>query len=287
LPLCDGGGVTSCGLFTKVDQTGGSSFPAGNVGWGQEIALDLDMASAVCPECAIVLVEGNSSSLSDLGAAVTTAAGRAGVVAISNSYGTSREYYTTSAAAPYNQPGKAVTVSSGDSGYGISFPDNLSTIVAVGGTSLTFSGGLPSEKAWSKAGSGCSAYVSKPTFQVGVVSSSICKNRASADISAVADPAHGVAVYDSYGSTGDANWYVFGGTSVSAPIIAGMFALAAWSPAGPDAMTTLYTNRASLTDITSGANGRCKVTALCTSVAGWDGPTGLGVPRSTAAFKNY
>ena len=97
-------------------------------------------------------------------------------------------------------------------------------MTAVGGTNLTRSSTSRgwTEKAWSGAGSGCSAYVAKPVWQVDTG----CARRTVADVAAVADPSTGVAVYDSFGSSGGANWYVFGGTSVAAPIIAAVYALA-------------------------------------------------------------
>jgi subtilase family serine protease len=288
--------TSSNGCFTKVNQNGGSTMPSGNTGWGQEIDLDIEMVSAICPGCKILLVEANSNSLSDLGTAASYAEQHA--VAVSNSYGTSGEFNgETAYDGYYNHPGVAVTASSGDSGYGVEFPAADSHVVAVGGTSLTGAPGSWSETAWNGAGSGCSSYFAAPSWQTSFFNTG-CSARAEADISAVADPNTGVAVYDSYGSTGGANWYVFGGTSVASPIIASVFALANNYP-GAYPASLLYGAAQGQTssswpfhDVTSGSNGRCtrggwKRTGsaqLCTAGPGWDGPTGLGTPNGTSGF---
>jgi subtilase family serine protease len=273
--------TTANGCFKKVDQNGGSSYPAGDVGWAQEISLDVDMVSAICPNCHILLVEGNSNSFANLAAAVDTAA-RLGANAISNSYGASESSQALSFASHYNHPGVAVTASSGDSGFGVQFPADLQYVTAVGGTSLTRSGGSRgwSETAWSGAGSGCSALVAQPSWQTSNSNiTSACAHRAVADVSAVADPNTGVDVYDTYGTAG---WVVFGGTSVASPIIASVYGLAA-NASSLTYGSYPYGHVSSLFDVTSGSNGSCG-TLLCTATTGWDGPTGLGAPNGSGAF---
>jgi subtilase family serine protease len=274
LPAC----TTANGCFRKVNQTGGSTPPAVDGGWAQEISLDLDMASATCPSCHILLVEATSSAFTNLGRAEDTAASL-GASAISNSYGGSEFSGETSSTynGHFNHPGIAITVSSGDSGYGVEFPAASQYVTAVGGTSLRRGGGTRgwTETAWSGAGSGCSGFVAKPTWQ----HDSGCTRRTVADVSAVADPATGVAVYDSTRYQGSSGWMVFGGTSASAPIIAGAFA-----QGGHSAPSTPYASTAALFDVTSGSNGACSVAYLCTAGAGYDGPTGLGTPNGTGAF---
>lgn len=265
--------TTANGCFTKLDQNGGTNYPRLDTGWAQETALDLDMASAMCPSCKIVLVEANSSSLANLAAAVRTGAAQANVVAISNSYG-GGETGSTSYESAYNQPGIAVTVSSGDSGYGVQFPASSSHVIAVGGTHLTRGGtGRPwTETAWTSAGSGCS------TLYPAVQSYSFCpNNRMEADVSAVADPNTGVAVYGPT-SRQQSGWMVFGGTSVSAPLIAGIYGVknvgAANGPSG------IYAASAgNFFDVTSGSNGSCGGDSRCTAGTGYDGPTGRGTPN--------
>jgi len=268
------------GCFRKVNQDGGSALPAGDVGWGQEIALDVEMASAVCPNCKILLVEATSASIVNLGKAVTTAVNM-GAVAVSNSYGANEFSSERSYDSYYNHANAAITVSSGDNGYGVEFPAASPFVTAVGGTSLTAATNNRgfTEKAWSGAGSGCSRWEPKPSFQ----HDSGCSRRTVADVSAVADPATGVAVFDSYGSSGSNDWFVFGGTSVASPIIASVFALGGHSTA-PGSVYASAGNASALFDTVGGANGRCKPSYLCTAVAGYDGPTGLGTPNGTGAF---
>jgi subtilase family serine protease len=242
------------------------------------------MASAVCPNCKILLVEANSNAYTDLGAAVDRAA-LVGANAISNSYG-GGEFSVEGSSTyndHYNHPGIAVTVSSGDGGYGVEFPAASQYVTAVGGTSLTKNTSTRgwTESAWSGAGSGCSRYIAKPSWQ----HDSGCSRRTVADVSAVANPSTGVAVYDSYGSSGGANWYVFGGTSVAAPIIASVYALAG-NASSVSYGSYPYGHTASLFDVTSGSNGSCGYYSryLCKAGSGYDGPTGLGTPNGTGAF---
>jgi subtilase family serine protease len=268
--------------ITKVNQSGGTTPPKANASWGQEIALDLDMASAVCPNCSILLVEANSAAFTDLAAAEDTAA-RLGATVISNSYGGPEFAQETSStyASHYNHPGVEITVSSGDAGYGVEFPAASPYVTAVGGTSLRRSGSAWTETAWSGAGSGCSAYVARPAWQT-APATSVCARRAVADVSAVADPATGVAVYDSTKYQGRSGWLTFGGTSVAAPVTAGVYALA--GNATTAGLGYPYKHTGSLHDVTSGSNGTCSVAVLCQAGAGWDGPTGLGTPNGTGAF---
>jgi subtilase family serine protease len=277
--------------FKKVNQNGGAGYPRPNSSWAQEIALDLDMVSAICPKCNILLVEASSNSYSNLAAAVNYAAGVPGVVAISNSYGGSESSGQTAYDNAYKHPGIAVTASSGDNGYGVEFPAASPYVTAVGGTTLNQAsnagGRQATETAWSGAGSGCSAYEAKPTWQT---DAGCAKHRAVADVAAVADPNTGVWVFSNGG------WYIFGGTSVASPITASVYALA--GNAGTVTMPVngvggyasySYANTGGLTDIASGSNGSCG-TYLCSADAAtatgqrYDGPTGNGTPNGVGAF---
>ncbi|MEU6572952.1 S53 family peptidase [Streptomyces sp. NPDC046805] len=276
LPAC----TTANGCFKKVDQNGGTSYPRGDSGWAEEISLDLDMVSAACPNCKILLVEASSPTMTNLGTAVNTAVNQ-GAKFVSNSYGGGESASdTTYDSAYFNHPGVAITVSSGDGGYGVEYPAASRYVTAVGGTSLTTSGTARgwTDTVWSGAGSGCSAYDAKPTWQT----DSGCARRTVADVSAVADPNTGVAVYDSYRSA--TGWMVFGGTSASAPLIAAVYALAGTPSAGSYPASFPYAHTSALYDVTSGSNGTCSPSYLCTGGAGYDGPSGLGVPNGTAAF---
>src|SRR5579875_1342886 len=273
LPAC----TTSNGCFRKVNQTGGTKYPRTNSGWATEISLDLDMVSATCPDCHILLVEASSSSFSNLGAAVNYAASQPGVVAISNSYGGSDSSQTSA----YNHPGIAITASTGDNGYGVESPASFPDVVAVGGTSLTRASSSRgwSESAWSGAGSGCSSYNAKPSWQT---SATQCSHKANADVSAVADPNTGVAVYDSTPYEGYSGWQVYGGTSAASPIIASVYTMSGNTSGYPASYT--WAHASGLYDVTSGSNGSCSTTVWCHAGTGWDGPTGLGTPDGTTAF---
>ncbi|MCL2551464.1 MAG: putative Ig domain-containing protein [Actinomycetia bacterium] len=284
LPAC----TTANGCFKKVDQNGGTSYPTADSGWAGEISLDLDMVSAVCPSCHILLVEATSASMSDLGISVNRAV-TMGAKYVSNSYGGSESSSDTSYDSSYfNHPGVAITVSSGDSGYGVEYPAASQYVTSVGGTSLSRASGTSrgwTESVWGSsaggegAGSGCSSYDPKPSWQTDTG----CSKRTVADVSAVADPNTGLAVYDSYGASG---WQVYGGTSASSPIIASVYALAGTPASGTTPASYPYAHTGSLNDVTSGANGSCSSSYLCTAKAGYDGPTGLGTPNGTAAFTN-
>jgi len=273
LPPC----TTANGCFQKVNQTGGTSYPQSNASWAQEISLDLDMASAICPNCRIILVEASSNSLVNLYTAVDQAA-RMGATVISNSYGGPEYSGEVNDQSHFNHAGIAITVSSGDNGYGVEFPAASQYVTAVGGTSLRkVSGGRGwTETVWSGAGSGCSAYITKPSWQT----DGGCARRTVADVSAIADPNTGVAVYDSYAYRGASGWLVFGGTSVAAPVIAGVYALGG---AGSSTAQSLY-GASAFWDVTSGSNGSCGGSYLCTGAVGYDGPTGLGTPNGVSAF---
>ena len=221
--------------------------------------------------------------MADLAASVDRAVAL-GATVISNSYGAREFSGETSFDTHFNHPGTAITVSSGDNGYGVEYPAASPYVTAVGGTSLrraSTSRGW-SETAWSGAGSGCSALETRVSWQP---TSSFCSRRAVADVSAVADPNTGVSVYDSTPYNGAAGWMTFGGTSVASPVIAGVYGLAG-NARTVDTRSYPYSNAGSLFDVTSGTNGRCKrnVSALCTARTGWDGPTGLGTPNGIGAF---
>ncbi len=278
-----GTGTTNVPCFQKVNQRGGTTYPTASAGWALEISLDVEAAHALCQNCNILLVEADSASFANLIAAEDEAAAM-GVKTISNSWGGNEFSAETSSEydGHFNKPGVAITVSSGDSGYGTEYPAASQYVTAVGGTSLTVDSGnnRTSERAWSGAGSGCSAYEPKPLWQV----DALCANRTVADVSADADPNTGAAVYDSVRYQGRSGWFKVGGTSLSSPLIAATYALAGNVNLVTPANQLPYVNSANLHDITSGSNGSCGGTYLCTAVLGYDGPTGLGTPSGSAGF---
>jgi hypothetical protein len=273
--------TTANGCFTKVNEHGKTSpLPAYDPtdDWSGEVSLDLDMVSAVCPDCHVLLVESDDASDVAL-ATAERAAISSGAVAVSNSWGTDESTDTQSLSPSFQHTGIAVTASSGDNGFEeAAWPASLSDVIAVGGTSLTKSSSAGrgwTESAWSGAGSGCSAYVAKPAWQ----NDAHCTWRTSSDISAVADPATGLAVYVQGG------WGVFGGTSASSPIIAAMIALAG-NAAQLATSRYIYVHEANLYDITSGKNSNwdCGGDYLCVATSGYDGPSGMGSPHGLGAL---
>jgi hypothetical protein len=273
LPPCTSGN----GCFRKVNQRGRAApLPPPDDGWAGEISLDLDMVSAACPECGILLVEADSASMSNLGAAVNVAA-RLGASAISNSYGGPESRSDSTYDQRYfHHPSILVTASTGDSGYGVEYPAASPRVLAVGGTKLVRSSNRGwSEAAWTGTGGGCSQHSAKPAWQT----DDGCTKRTVADVAAVADPNTGVAVYDSYGSAH--GWLVAGGTSAAAPLVAAIFARTGNAAAGADYP---YAHASAFRDIKRGKNGTCAGSAsyLCDAGPGYDGPTGMGSPIGRA-----
>ena len=264
--------------FTKVNQTGQASpLPSANSGWSNEIDLDLQAASAVCPMCSLLLLEASSSSFGNLGTAATTASNTPHVLAISNSFGTQGDVAESAYPAWNNAAttGIAVLAAAGDWGYGTSFPASSTNVIGVGGTTLAVSsttGARTGETAWTSTGSGCSSYNLAPSWQV--IPGSPCGSmKAVSDLSADADPYSGLQVYTTY--SGVTTWWIFGGTSLSTPLMSALYAMQGGyssEPAGAYAWasTTPYS------DVKSGSNGTCSPSIMCNAGTGWDGPTGLG-----------
>jgi len=284
LPAC----TTANGCFRKVNQDGKTTPLPSDMGWDVEIALDLDMVSAACPDCEILLVEGDDPSFASLATAENTAAGL-GATEISNSYGGTESGEAMSYAAAYSHPGVAILASSGDYGYNVpNFPAVLSSVIAVGGTSLTRASNSRgwSETVWNSEGgaaaSGCSAWVDKPSWQ----HDANCPGRMAADVAADADPDTGPAIYIT--ADGYPGWGIVGGTSAASPYLAGVIALAGNPQQYPDA-SYFYAHPAGLNDVTSGNNVvsggmDCGGDYQCTATTGYDGPTGLGTPNGLSAF---
>ncbi|HZC51177.1 MAG TPA: carboxypeptidase regulatory-like domain-containing protein [Mycobacterium sp.] len=279
LPAC----TNANGCFQKVDQDGGTNYPPDNTNWALETSLDLDAVSAACPACHILLVQTRTNGIDSLGAGENTAV-RLGAKYVSNSYGVAGE---NSAELGYDQdydhPGVAIVAATGDTGNVTNWPASNPNVTAVGGTTLTQDGTLPRgwrETAWSSGGSGCSPYEPRPGYQA-TINTNCPNNKAIADIAADADPASGLAIYDSLGYGG---WLKAGGTSLATPLVTAMYALAGTPEPGTYPVTYPYQSTpAGLFDITEGSDGGCG-TVLCTAGPGWDGPTGLGVPDGVAAL---
>jgi subtilase family serine protease len=276
LPACGSGN----GCLRIVNQMGGKHpLPPPNVGWDHEQSVDLDMVTAACPNCNIILVQARNNSFLNLLYAYRRAA-KMGASIISNSY--AGECPSTKMKnclyAAYTLPGVIGLAAADDSGYwgpNVNVvPAGLPSIISVGGTSLVHASNSRgwSETVWSGTGSGCTSFV-KPHWQTDTG----CSGRTSNDAAAIGDPSTGViTVYNNA-------FYVYGGTSVATPILAGVYALA--GNAGQiTAAQSLYANPGDLNDVTSGSNGSCTPAYICTGEVGYDGPTGMGTPNGIGAF---
>ncbi|HVT89052.1 MAG TPA: Ig-like domain-containing protein [Tepidisphaeraceae bacterium] len=275
--------------FTKVNQTGGTSYPAGSKTWGEEIALDVEWVHALAPGANIVLVEATNNSLANLvTAAVGWARTQIGISVISMSFGgTEFADETTSSydgkfTTPAGHNGITFLASTGDNSAPGGYPAYSPNVVAVGGTTLSLSGGnYAGETGWNKSGGGISAYEAKPSYQSSVTQSST--RRTIPDIAFDADPASGVPIYDSYSQGTAAPWIKIGGTSLSAPAWAAFIAMTNQVRVAAglgtlngrnDTLPMLYSMpQSNFHDITSGNNGFA-------AAAGYDLLTGRGTPRT-------
>jgi hypothetical protein len=311
-------------------------------GWALEISLDIETAHATCQSCKILLVEADSPSFENLNSA-ERAASSLGATEISNSWGGPERGLTQSqeSTSAFNHPGIVITASAGDDGYlswnaenpaqrgYAEFPASSPHVVAVGGTRLNpaAGGGWSPETVWNGSGAGgggCSVVFTAPIWQQNVAGFSAvgcASRRAVADVAADADPYSGLAVHDtnpecetSYieGSIQHTtNWCTIGGTSLSSPLIASVYALAGGAGGAPYPARTLYLHRAStpasLHDVTSGSNGECSTPfeepsllsscaaseearscsshSICLAGSGYDGPSGVGTPDGILAFQ--
>jgi subtilase family serine protease len=300
LPAC----TSANGCFHKINQEGKAKpLPAKEGEWAGEISIDVQMAHAICQSCKVLLVEARGETFADLGAAVNAAVA-AGATVISNSYGGPERSPSSSklAAEYFEHPGVVITASSGDCGYlntacaglrnAAEFPADSPHVVAVGGTSLRDRMKTWTSSAWSEGGSGCSVVFTAALWQSSAANFSATgcgSGRSVADVSAIGDPNTGVDVYDSTpeGNGDPTGWGVWGGTSVSSPIVAAEFALAGGAHGVSYPAATLYEHlgdASALYDVVSGANGSCSGASSCQAIAGYDGPTGVGSPIGLGAF---
>jgi hypothetical protein len=303
-PACDR--ATGAGCVTIVNERGTAGplpteDPSGS--WELEESTDIEMVSAVCPNCHILLVEASSDFITDMGMAEDTAV-RLGARFISDSWGGSS---TAATNGYFNHPGVAITAAGGDGGLGVSYPASVQYVTSVGGTTL-----VPDKKvargwretAWTGSpgiyyaatGSGCGDDPdadAKPAWQtVDDNAAHGCLNRTDNDVAAVGDPDTPVWFYDTYPFQGlNLDWNLVGGTSVSSPIIASVYALAGAPRPGTYPASYLYQpgHAFRLFPVTSGQDGYCRPEYLCNAAddypgTHYNGPAGWGTPDGTAAF---
>ena len=266
--------ATEAGCLTVTNQKGKASpLPAnsGSTGWATEESLDVDMVSAICPQCHIYLVEANSPSIANLGTAVNSAVKVLGVHFVSNSYGAPESGAELSYDTEYfNHPGVAITAAAGDDGAGVSYPAASQYVTSVGGTTLKKAPHTSrgwKETPWSGGGYGCSAYEPEPSWQT-AYTTGCTSQRSDNDVAADANPETGVAIYDSYDQGG---WLEVGGTSVSSPIIASVYALAGTPATGTYPASYPYSDPSELFDLSPTSNPYYQ-------------PVGLGSPDGTSSF---
>lgn len=297
LPLAAASASTGCELWVAYSSAAGAitaTPPAYDAGWATEIALDVQWAHAIAPLARIVLIEAADASVNSLLAAIRLA-NTMGPGVVSMSFGAQEGSWTASVDSAFSAAGMTYLAATGDSGAAVNWPSVSSNVVAVGGTTLTYSGtGARSEVSWSGTGGGPSAFVATPAYQkaslpgVGSV-----VRRTVADVAMNADPATGHYVAVMAPGSSAVQWISAGGTSLSSPMWAGLVAVAnatraqagkSWVGA---AHPLLYgqvgavpTNYASgFADIRSGSHGTC---GTCSAQVGYDQLTGLGTPNGSA-----
>jgi hypothetical protein len=343
LPSC----TKANGCFKKVGQTGSTIElpPADTSGWSVEITLDVDAVHSACPNCKILLIEANSNSNSDLAAATNTAVAL-GASVVSNSYGGPEEFSGSSEVAAYNHPGVPIVASTGDDGFynwntfepedeAANLPAASPDVIAVGGTTLELNGDgtRANERVWNwneplepdepfftagATGGGCSRLFEAKTWQrdvTGFAATGCGGKRLDADVSMVGDPDTGLDIYDDYNcgskcAGADEGWVTIGGTSLSAPLVSGLYALAGGAQGVSYPSLTLYGKQADATgrfDVTEGGNGYCggeaaaecghpdsdfdvgridcEGTTECDAAPGYDGPSGVGTPVGLSLFQ--
>jgi kumamolisin len=279
LPAC----AAANGCFRKVYASGIA--PAANCGWAQETSLDIEWAHGMAPNSKIVLVEAASNSSTDLMQAVNVASSivspsGTGFGEVSISWGMQEFPSEVNLDSYFQRRGIVYVASSGDVGGERQYPAVSPQVVAAGGTTIhrNASGTFTGETAWSGSGGGPSAYEARPHYQDALVTK-VGSRRGAPDISFDADPNSGVAVYDSTPCQGLSGWLVFGGTSVSAPALAGVFNLAGHFYASSNLeQSTLYSNlgTANFRDIIIGTAGPFS------AGPGWDFVTGVGSVKGVA-----
>lgn len=282
LPSC----TVASGCFTELLQN--DTVPVASKGSIGEISLDVEAVSAACPRCHITLMDSVDSSNTNVFPAIQALA-RSGVHYISMSFSFGEASFVSNEAHFLSQPDTIYVAASGDNGFDdgshrcggtpVCYPASAAGVVAAGGIRVTQDASNYYASAWKGAGSGCARFATQPVAQSAAVGALCGTTRAVADVSALADPQTGAAIYSSLDG-----WRVYGGTSLATPLITALFA-----QAGNDSDPyVLYPNSAAhpdlVLDVTTGTTTGCDGTALCAAGTGWDGPTGIGTPLSPQLF---
>ncbi|WP_422017824.1 S53 family peptidase [Roseateles sp.] len=286
--------TAGCELVVAYSTSAGAltgTAPAYDSGWATEIALDVQWAHATAPLARLVLIEAPDAGVTSLSSAVALA-NKMGAGVVSMSFGAAEGSWTNSYDSIFSAAGMSYVAATGDNGAAVSWPSVSTKVLAVGGTSLTYSGsGARSETTWTGTGGGISAYVALPSYQSGTIGG--YAKRAVADVAFNADPNTGQYVATIPQSSTTTRWVSAGGTSLATPQWAGLVAVAnalrvasgktvlgqphaaVYQQIG--AVPTQYAS--AFKDIASGSNGSC---TTCTAKAGYDTPTGWGTPNAAA-----
>jgi len=297
LPLAAASPAAGCELWVAYSTASGGISgvaPAYDAGWATEIALDVQWVHAIAPLARIVLVEAPDASVNSLLGAVRLA-NTMGPGVVSMSFGAQEGAWTASVDSAFTAAGMTYLAATGDSGAGVNWPSVSSNVIAVGGTTLTYSGsGARSEVSWSGTGGGTSGFIAVPAYQKSSVpGTGSLVRRTVADVAMNADPATGQYVAVMQPGSSAVQWISAGGTSLAAPMWAGLVAVAnagrqqAARPVMGGGHALLYgqigavaSNYASsFSDIRRGSHGVC---GTCSAGPGYDQLTGLGTPNASA-----
>jgi subtilase family serine protease len=285
--------ATGCTLSIVYSTPSGAmtaTAPAYDFGWACEIALDVQWAHATAPYARIILIEAPDSSVMSLAAAVQLA-NQMGPGVVSQSFGAPEGSWMSGLDAIYSAANMTYLAATGDVGAQVNWPAVSSHVLAVAGTSLSYSGTAPrAETVWRGTGGGVSAFVSTPPYQsIAVPGLGAQGHRAVSDVTFNADPNTGQWVAITPQGSTSANWYSIGGTSLATPQWAGIVAVAnalraqiGLVPIGAS-QATLYgiatqaaSYAGSFLDVTTGSDGTC---TTCNAGVGYDLPSGLGSPN--------
>ena len=255
-------------------------------GWELEAALDLEWAHAMAPDAKLFLVEARSDNLTDLFNAEVVASNlvaNAGGGEVSNSWGSAEFAGETTFDATFTTPGVVYFASSGDQ-PGVEYPAASPNVVAAGGTTTSrdpATGNFLAEHPWDLAGSGLSAFESRPSYQDGI-QSIVGSSRGVPDLSFDSNPVTGAWVFDTTPVQGaGTGWFIVGGTSLASPALAGIVNAAGSKLVSSQAeLSLIYSNLAIATDFTDIKSGFCGPTAGFSAKLGWDLCTGIGSVKS-------
>jgi subtilase family serine protease len=274
LPPADFQVVFASGTQPGLDPSGG---------WELEASLDIEWAHAMAPNARIFLVEAKSNRFRDLFTAVIVASNLVatnGGGEVSMSWGSGEFSIENQLDGVFTTPGVVYIASSGDS-PGVGWPSASPNVVSAGGTTISRNpntGAFLLENTWQDTGGGPSQVESRPHFQ-DRIDDIVGPARGTPDLSFDANPNTGVWVLDTnLFQGGPGGWFIVGGTSVSAPSLAGIINAAGRFAASSQAENAfiyrhLFFDREDFRDIQF---GNCGLNIGNFAGSGWDFCTGVG-----------